>query len=84
MFGRVAGEKEQRKQSQMDDGEGRARTRRRRRDKEEEVGLVVAWFVCLSTYWMATIVSHGSIDRGGVAPMDEGENRLKPGQGKKV
>ncbi|PTB60467.1 hypothetical protein M431DRAFT_182757 [Trichoderma harzianum CBS 226.95] len=65
-------------------GEGRARTRRRRRDKEEEVGLVVARIMfCLSTYWMATIVSHGSIDRGGVAPMDEKENRLEPGQGKK-
>lgn len=45
---------------------------------------MVAWIVfCLSTYWMATIVSHGSIDRGGVAPMDEEENRLEPGQGKK-
>lgn len=64
------------------DGTRRARTSER--DEEEERGFAVAWFVCLPTYWIAAIVSHGSIDRGGLAPMDEEEIRLKPGQGKKA
>ncbi|TFB03590.1 hypothetical protein CCMA1212_004858 [Trichoderma ghanense] len=32
---------------------------------------------------MATIVSHGSIARGGVAPMDGGESYSTPGWGRK-